>query len=124
MDNLSSVSQTQGVFRALSDPTRREILRMLSRQDMTISEVVGSFDITRSAVKKHLDILKQGALISTHSKGRESINHLEPDALQVDPPLSHDSSSIAAPARFEPISSRSRFKTRNLTRTISTPSFV
>lgn len=83
MDNVSSVSQTQGVFRALSDPTRREILRMLSQQDMTITEVVGCFDITRSAVKKHLDILKQGTLISTRSRGRESINHLEPEALQI-----------------------------------------
>jgi len=72
----------QGAFRALADPTRRGILLHLARQDMTIGEVAGQFDITRAAVKKHLTILEEGDLISVHTRGRERINHLEPQTLK------------------------------------------
>ena len=72
----------QGVFRALADPTRRNILMFLGEQDMTIGEVSAHFDMTRAAVKKHLTILEEGALISVHAKGRERVNHLEPLALK------------------------------------------
>ncbi|PCH46853.1 MAG: transcriptional regulator [Hyphomicrobiales bacterium] len=68
----------QGAFRALADPTRREILMHLSEQDMTIAQVSDRFEMTRGAVKKHLIILKEGALISVHTKGRERINRIEP----------------------------------------------
>lgn len=69
-------------FRALADPTRRMILMHLSDSDMTIGEVAGHFDMTRAAVKKHLTILEEGALISVHPRGRERINRLEPMGLK------------------------------------------
>lgn len=72
----------QGAFRALADPTRRTILMHLGEQDMTIGEVCTHFDMTRAAVKKHLTILEEGALISVHPRGRERINRLEPAALK------------------------------------------
>ena len=72
----------QGVFRALADPTRREILVMLRNQDMTIADVSARFDMTRAAVKKHLTILEEGRLISVHPKGRERINRLQPETLK------------------------------------------
>lgn len=74
--------RTQGVFRALSDPTRREILVMLSRNELTIAEVADQFDITRGAVKKHLKILEEGALIRVYQRGRERVNQLQPDSLK------------------------------------------
>ena len=72
----------QGAFRALADPTRRQILVHLSNQDMSIGDLVDRFDMTRAAVKKHLTILEEGALISVHPQGRERINRLEPFALK------------------------------------------
>ena len=78
----SNLTETQGAFRALSDPTRRGILMLLSEQDMTIGDVSEHFDITRAAVKKHLNILEEGALISVHASGRERINRLEPLGLK------------------------------------------
>lgn len=78
----SQLHETQGAFRALSDPTRRGILMLLSQRDMTIGDVSEHFDITRAAVKKHLNILQEGALISVHSSGRERINKLEPLGLK------------------------------------------
>ncbi|KAG1658117.1 Transcriptional repressor SdpR [Nymphon striatum] len=70
----------QQSFRALADPSRREILMHLSKQDMTIKEVSEHFDMTRAAVKKHLTILQQGNLISIQKSGRERINSLKPMA--------------------------------------------
>lgn len=74
--------QIQAAFRALSDPTRRDILRLLANQDMTIGDVSDQFDITRGAVKKHLTILEEGALISVRTNGRERINKLEANGLK------------------------------------------
>ena len=72
------IHQPQSAFRALSDPTRRDILRLLTQQDMTIAEVTDQFDITRPAVKKHLTILQEGNLIQVQAKGRERVNSLNP----------------------------------------------
>jgi len=74
--------EIQATFRALADPTRREILTHLSKHDMTIGEVASKFEVTRAAIKKHLIILEEGKLISVQSRGRERINHLESQALK------------------------------------------
>jgi len=79
---LSDTADVQNAFRALADPTRRKILLCLSENDMTIREVCGHFDITRAAIKKHLNILEEGALISVHVNGRERVNRLEPQSFK------------------------------------------
>ena len=68
----------QGAFRALADPTRRDIVKLLSQRDMTIGEVSDCFAMTRAAVKKHLIVLEEGRLISVQPSGRERINRLVP----------------------------------------------
>ena len=70
----------QPIFRALADPTRRDILLMLRDTDLTIAQVAGNFDMTRAAVKKHLTVLSDGGLITVRAKGREKYNTLNPDA--------------------------------------------
>ena len=72
----------QQSFRALADPTRRNILMMLAGQEMTIAEVADNFQMTRAAVKKHLTILEDGALIASRADGRARINTLKPDGLK------------------------------------------
>lgn len=71
----------QDTFRALADPTRRDILRLLHGQDMTIAEVASHFDMTRAAVKKHLTVLDAGGLIETEVRGRARLNRLRPEGL-------------------------------------------
>ncbi|WP_223422015.1 ArsR/SmtB family transcription factor [Tateyamaria pelophila] len=71
----------QNVFRALADPTRRDILRMLGRDAMTIGQVAGQFDMTRAAIKKHLTVLNDGGLITVEARGRERINKFNPAGL-------------------------------------------
>lgn len=70
---------TQPTFRALADPTRRDILKHLAAQDMTITQVAQNFDMTRAAVKKHLTVLSDGGLITVRAQGREKINAINKD---------------------------------------------
>ena len=76
-----TVPQQMG-FRALADPTRRDILRMLANKEMTIAQVAENFDMTRAAVKKHLTILNEGNLISVQVRGRSRVNALNADGLR------------------------------------------
>lgn len=73
--------QIQNAFRALADPTRRDIVQMLASQDMTIAQLTDCFDMTRAAVKKHLTVLSDGGLIQVEARGRERINRLEPQGM-------------------------------------------
>ena len=75
------MSIAQAAFRALADPTRRDILQILMSQDMTIAEVSAAFPMTRAAVKKHLSILEAGNLITVEPRGRERINRLNREGL-------------------------------------------
>ena len=74
--------QLQSSFRALGDPTRRQILMELGREELTISEVVDKFDLTRTAVRKHLTILEEGNLITVTPRGKERVNRLNPQGLK------------------------------------------
>ncbi len=74
--------QLQPSFRALADPTRREILKQLRQEELTISEVVDKFDLTRTAVRKHLTILEEGQLITVTPRGKERITRLNPQGIK------------------------------------------
>ena len=74
------MTSTQPLFRALADPTRRDILLMLRGGDMTIAQVADNFDMTRAAVKKHLTVLSDDGLITVRAQGRERFNTLNPKA--------------------------------------------
>ena len=69
-------------FRALADPTRREILTLLTHQDLTIADVAEKFAMTRTAVKKHLTILDEGGLITTEVRGRARVNRFNPTGMK------------------------------------------
>ena len=62
-------------FSALSDPTRRAILRTLSGGTRTVSELRAPFDISMPAVTKHLHVLERAGLITRTRQGREK--HVE-----------------------------------------------
>ncbi len=72
---------TQLAFRALADPTRRDIVMLLADEDMTIGQLTDRFDMTRAAVKKHLTVLSDGGLITVEARGRERLNRLEPSGM-------------------------------------------
>lgn len=59
------------VFQAIADPTRREILNMLSHQSLNINAVSENFDVSRAAVYKHIKILTECGLVEIRQQGRE-----------------------------------------------------
>ncbi|MDR7071680.1 ArsR/SmtB family transcription factor [Fictibacillus barbaricus] len=78
---MSASAEKHDVFKAIADPTRREVLRLLSENERPISEIADHFDITRTAVTKHLQILTDAELIKGRKEGREKIYHLNPEPL-------------------------------------------
>jgi len=67
------------VFKALADPTRRELLDELFREDgQTLSALEAHFNITRFGVMKHLKQLEEANLVVTRRRGREKLHFLNP----------------------------------------------
>ena len=58
------------VFKALSDPNRREILNLLKEKDMAVSEIKKHFKITMASLSHHLDILKRADLVIAERRGQ------------------------------------------------------
>src|SRR6476659_10344775 len=65
------------IFQAIADPTRREIIALISLQAMTPNAIAEHFDTSRQAVSKHLRILTECELIKQEQKGREIYYQLE-----------------------------------------------
>lgn len=59
------------VFQAIADPTRREIINIISRGPLNLNSVAGNFDISRPAISKHIKILTECGLIRIRPQGRE-----------------------------------------------------
>jgi ArsR family transcriptional regulator len=58
-------------FKALADPTRREILRLLRGGEMTAGELSQRFDMTRPSMSHHFSVLKQADLIGSRREGQQ-----------------------------------------------------
>ncbi|HET9515345.1 MAG TPA: metalloregulator ArsR/SmtB family transcription factor [Gemmatimonadales bacterium] len=70
-----------GAFAALSDSTRRGILKYLGRGDATISDLAERFAMTLTGVKKHVQILEEAGLVTTAKVGRVRSCRLGPRRL-------------------------------------------
>jgi DNA-binding transcriptional ArsR family regulator len=57
------------VYKALSDPTRRKILQLLRKEDLTAGEIGNHFDISAPALSRHFTILRAANLITSEKKG-------------------------------------------------------
>ena len=70
------------IFKALADPTRREILRLLRAGDMTAGEIAGHFPIAPASVSHHLNMLKQANLVQDELRGQNIIYSLNTTVFQ------------------------------------------
>lgn len=61
---------TNELFKALADPTRREILRLLGSGEMTAGELADRFDMTKPSMSHHFSVLKDAELISSRRAGQ------------------------------------------------------
>ena len=62
---------------ALSDPIRRDILRMLRDAPRSAGAIAGAFSVTRPAVSRHLRVLREVGLVVAEAQGRERVYRLE-----------------------------------------------
>lgn len=70
------MSREQSAFRALADPTRREILSALKGGSLTAGELAGRFPITRASLSHHFNVLKQADLVRTERRGQHIVYSL------------------------------------------------
>ncbi|MFT4413855.1 ArsR/SmtB family transcription factor [Fredinandcohnia humi] len=77
---MGETAHKHDVFQAIADPTRREVLRILAKDELPISEIASHFSISRTAIAKHLLVLSEANLVSGKKVGREKRFHLGPEA--------------------------------------------
>ncbi|HKW25193.1 MAG TPA: metalloregulator ArsR/SmtB family transcription factor [Terriglobales bacterium] len=75
---MNSISR---VFKALADPTRRQILQELKRSEMAAGEIGARFEISGPSISRHLAILKSAELVSDRRSGNHILYRLEPHNL-------------------------------------------
>ncbi len=73
---------SDSAFKALSDPTRREILRLLSSRPRTVNEIVEQFELSQPAISRHLAVLRQAGLVSAERAGQSVVYTLDTTVLQ------------------------------------------
>lgn len=71
----------QDVFQAIADPTRREIIRIVSHTPCNLNELVSHFKMTRPGVAKHVRILAAADLVRLEKRGRERFCHAKLETL-------------------------------------------
>jgi len=70
-------------FEALGDPTRRQILRLLSSGDKAVHEIAAVLPISRPAVSRHLRLLKDAGMVAERAEGTRHIYRLDGEGLAV-----------------------------------------
>jgi DNA-binding transcriptional ArsR family regulator len=68
-------------LRALSDPRRRQILRLVSGSERSAGEIAAQFDVTRPAVSQHLGVLKDAGLLVERRDGTRRLYRARPEGL-------------------------------------------
>jgi DNA-binding transcriptional ArsR family regulator len=68
-------------FRAIADPTRREILGIVAAKPLNVNAVAGNFEVSRTAIYKHIKILTECGLIIIKQQGRERFCEARMDKL-------------------------------------------
>jgi DNA-binding transcriptional ArsR family regulator len=72
-------TQTLDAFQVIADPSRRQMMQLLSKDNMTISALAENFDMSRPAVSKHIKIMYNAGFISITDIGRERYCTLKQD---------------------------------------------
>jgi DNA-binding transcriptional ArsR family regulator len=79
METVRQMKDVDTVFRALADPSRRELLdRLFARTGQTLTDLCRGLDMARQSVSQHLEILEAANLISVQWQGREKLHYVNP----------------------------------------------
>lgn len=73
---------TQDIFRAISDPTRRQILKLLHGGSRTAGQLADEFDVSKASMSHHFAVLKAADLIRSERRGQQIVYTLNTTVLQ------------------------------------------
>lgn len=80
---MSDNNQERDVFDAIADPTRRRLIQLLAQtEELPLHELTAQFQMGRTAVSKHLTILKEAGLVLDRKVGRETLFRLNASPLR------------------------------------------
>ena len=79
----SSAPSIDGIFRALSDTTRRDVIQRLSVKPTTVSDLAAPYHMALPSFVEHLKVLEGCGLVRSHKVGRVRTYEIEPDRLKV-----------------------------------------
>jgi DNA-binding transcriptional ArsR family regulator len=71
----------EAALRAIAEPRRRQILRLVRDEEMSAGEIASHFEVTRSAVSQHLRVLKDAGLLAERRHGTRRIYRIRPEGL-------------------------------------------
>ena len=67
---MAAARSGDGAFKAIADPTRREILRLLRKREMTAGEIAERFDMTKPTMSHHFAVLREADLVTSRREGQ------------------------------------------------------
>jgi ArsR family transcriptional regulator len=76
------MDRTNATFRALSDATRRDILKLLRTGPRTSGQIADQFDSSWPTISRHLAVLREGGLVTTERQGQEIYYELNTSVFQ------------------------------------------
>lgn len=71
----------EAAIRAIAEPRRREILRLVWTSELAAGEIAGHFDVTRPAISQHLRVLKEAGLVSERRNGTKRLYRARPESI-------------------------------------------
>ena len=71
----------EAALRAIAEPRRRQILRLVRDEELSAGEIASHFEVTRSAVSQHLRVLKDAGLVAERRHGTRRIYRIRPEGL-------------------------------------------
>jgi DNA-binding transcriptional ArsR family regulator len=77
------VAHENAIFRALADPTRRELLSLLRERARPVAELTGHFAMSQPAISQHLKVLKTARLVTERKAGRHRIYEADQEPLRL-----------------------------------------
>ena len=79
---MSPADGADAVLRALADPTRRQMLRLVRTEELAAGEIASNFEMTQQAVSQHLQVLERAGLLRQRREGTRRLYLLRPEALE------------------------------------------
>lgn len=78
---MTSEDATDEALRALAEPRRRVILRLVARDELLAGEIAAAFEVSRTAISQHLTVLKNAGLLTERREGTRRLYRARPEGL-------------------------------------------